>query len=78
MSIDWNGTLRTKSGKFGLLLPKDPLDRRQRVAIARNGQKPATDPSEWSKPGAEVTVWLYADNGTIRCDGEPSDMDLAA
>ena len=76
--VDWNGQLRTKGGKLGLLLPPAPLEKRRRVAISRDGLAPTTDVSEWSRPGKEVTVWLYRESGVIRCDGQPCDMDLVA
>lgn len=75
-AIDWSGPLVTKSGKFGLLLPDSPIDRRKRVAVARDGSRPSSDPNEWSKPGREVTVWLYRENGRVRTDEQPCDDDI--
>lgn len=76
MAIDWNASLQTKSFKFGLLLPSPSHELRRRVAIARDGARPSPDPAQWSRPGHEVTVWLYPEDGVSRCDRAPSDMDL--
>jgi hypothetical protein len=76
--VNWDGPLRTKSGKTGLLLQPTALETRRRVAICRDGRKPSLDTSTWSEPGSEVTVWLYAEDGILSCDRCPSDMDIAA
>lgn len=75
-AIDWTGPLVTKSGKFGLILPDNPLDKRKRVAVARDGSRPSSDPDQWTKPGREVTVWLYREDGRLRVDGQPCDDDI--
>lgn len=76
--IDWNASLRTKGGKFGALLPNAPHETRRRVAMCRDGLRPSTDPNERSRPGKEITTWLYPENGIARCDGEPSEDDLVS
>ncbi len=76
MALDWTKPLRTKGGAFAMLLPSVGHDPRRRVAQARDGSKPSPVPGEWRKPGREVTVWLYPEDGISRCDRQPSDMDL--
>ncbi len=74
--VDWNSELRTKGGKIGLLLPAVPYETRRRVAMCRDGSRPSRDPQEQTRPGKEMTTWLYAEDGILRCDHQPSEMDL--
>lgn len=59
-----------------MLLPSVTHDPRRRVAMARDGSFPSTDPKEQMKEGKQVTTWLYPEDGIARCDRQPSDADL--
>jgi hypothetical protein len=74
--VDWNSDLRTKSGSVGILLPAVPYETRRRVMMCRDGSRPSSDPKEQTRPGKEVTTWLYPEDGVARCDRQASDMDL--
>ena len=75
--IDWDKPLRTKGGgAIGILMPPAPFEPRRRVLMCRDGSYPSSDPKDQTKPGKEVTTWLYPEDGISRCDRQPSDMDL--
>jgi len=74
--IDWSKSLVTKGGKVGVLLPPADVETRRRAQMCRDGSRPSSDPNEQSRPGREVTTWLYPEDGVARCDRQPSDMDL--
>lgn len=76
MAIDWSKEVRTKGGKIGVVLGPVPLETRRRVMMCRDGSRPSSDPNEQTRPGKEVTTWLYPEDGIARCDRAPSDMDL--
>lgn len=69
--INWSRPVRTKNGRYGIVLPPcDLTPRRNRVAVPNKTERI----SDINKDS--ITVYRYDDYGSTNVYGQPSEFDV--